>query len=223
MAETRIEQQVGDVSPVVTGNKEPALLVAATGSMTQSNEDGFNQSRKVVLGDAITQILDGLAARKQASPDQAAGAGTTDGLLTVTCTGGQAQSLGMLTPENHRQQWQQVTWTGEAEILPGLRLLTEAFEQEFGNVPEIDQPKMLALIITDSEALDSASFINEITKAEVSDTYVCIAVMGTGTEHDTVLSRYQEVAKHNDHVRVVDFGNTSSSATIAEATLSLLS
>ncbi len=105
--------------------------------------------------------------------------------------------------------------------MPGWNALNEVFLDEFGDVPQLDRPKMLALVITDGEADDTDAFASEMQKVG-KRAYVVLAVMGYGEEHDRALKVYQDVASANDHVRVVSFGNTADPNRIADAVVSIV-
>ncbi len=216
------EPGIGDISPVAaTGvEKEPMALIDTTGSMTWSNEDGGTTSRKDVLGEAMGIIVTKLAAEdSQAAAEKEAGE-DAGGLMTVTFAKDNVQKIGDLSSENWRQKWGEIRWGNQTEIMPGWNALNEVYLDEFGDTPQLDRPKMLALVITDGEAEDTDAFAAEMAKAG-KRAYVVLAIMGYGEEHDRALQVYQQVATGNDHVRVVSFGNTADPNRIADAILSL--
>lgn len=224
MTSGRAEPEIGDISPVVPAGveKEPMLLLDTTGSMGWENQEGSSISRWDVLTEAIGPIVTKLAAEDSQAAEEKAAGEDAGGLMTVTFAGGQATNIGDLSPENYREKMANVQLGGQTYLMPGWHLLTQTFMEEFGDTPEMQRPQMLALIITDGEAQDTEAFSTELEKIK-GNAHVCVAVMGFGDEHDKALTRYQEVAKSNDHVRVVSFGNTTTPDQIATSVISLLS
>jgi hypothetical protein len=141
--------------------------------------------------------------------------------MAVTFAQDNVQKIGDLSPQNWRTKWAQIRWGNGTEIMPGWNALNEVYLDEFGDVPQLDRPKMLALVITDGEAIDTDAFADEMRKLG-KRAYVVLAVMGYGEEHDRALEVYQDVSTVNDHVRVVSFGNTTDPNRIASAVVSLI-
>jgi hypothetical protein len=217
----QIEPGIGDISPVAAAGVEiePMALIDTTGSMTWPNEDGGQTARKDVLGEAMGIIVEKLGAEdSQAEKESGEDAG---GLMTVTFAQDNVQKIGDLSPANWRTKWDQIRWGNGTEIMPGWNALGEVYLDEFGDVPQLDRPKMLALVITDGEAIDTDAFAEEMRKVG-NRAYVVLAVMGYGEEHDRALRVYQDVASTNDHVRVVSFGNTTDPNRLADAVVSLV-
>ncbi|MHB8691899.1 MAG: vWA domain-containing protein [Solirubrobacteraceae bacterium] len=196
-------------------------LIDTTGSMTWPNEEGSDTARKDVLGEALGIIVEKLGAHdSQAEKEQGSGE-DAGGLMAVTFAQDNVHKIGDLSPENWRTKWSQIRWGNGTEIMPGWTALGEVYLDEFGDVPQLDRPKMLALVITDGEANDTDAFAEEIRKVG-NRAYVVLAIMGYGEEHDRALSVYQDVASVNDHVRVVSFGNTTDPNRLADAVVSLV-
>lgn len=217
----QVEPGIGDISPVAAAGVEiePMGLIDTTGSMTWPNEEDGQTARKDVLGEAMGIIVEKLGEQdSQAEKESEEDAG---GLMTVTFAQGNVQKIGDLSPENWRAKWAQIRWGNGTEIMPGWNALNEVYLEEFGDVPQLDRPKMLALVITDGEAIDTDAFADEMRKVG-KRAYVVLAVMGYGEEHDRAVSVYQDVASVNDHVRVVSFGNTTDPNRIADAVVSLV-
>lgn len=217
------EPSIGDLSPVMPAGveKEPMLLLDITGSMSWANSPNGGDDRRTIISEALSTIVSRLAAEdSQAEAEKAAGE-DAGGLMTITFADGQAQELGDLSPENFREKWASIQWGGNTRIMPGWELLMQTYMEEFGNVPALDRPQILALVITDGEALDTQEFATALSQLKGVG-HACIAVMGFGGEHDTALKLYQDVAAGNPNVRVVSFGNETNPNTIADAVDSLL-
>jgi hypothetical protein len=202
--------------------KEPMLLLDTTGSMSYPAGEGSNVERRQVIGEAIGRIVEVLGAEdSQAAKEQAAGE-DAGGLMTVTFAGGTAQNIGDLSSDNVREKWSQIRWGGGTVIMPGWELLVETYLEEFGDVPKLDRPHLLALVITDGEANDTDQFAQTLGQAK-GGVYVCIAILGFGAEHDRALQVYKQIEAQNDHVRVVTFGSETDPNTIADGLLSMIS
>ncbi len=98
-------------------------------------------------------------------------------------------------------------WDGGTLIMPGLSKLLEVYNEEFGDRPVAQRPKLMALIITDGEARDYQKFVNAI-KTLSGNIYIELAIIGYGDEHDRALKAYQTAAEQNPgHVEVRTFGS----------------
>jgi uncharacterized protein YegL len=202
--------------------KEPMLLLDTTGSMSYPVAEGSSIQRRQVIGEAIGRIVEVLGAEdSQAAKEQAAGE-DAGGLMTVTFAGGQAQSIDDLSPANWHQKWNAIQWGGGTVIMPGWEALVDQYMEEFGDVPKLDRPHLLALVITDGEANDTDQFAQTLAQAK-GGVYVCIAILGFGQEHDRALQVYKQIEAQNSHVRVVTFGSETDPQTIADGLLSMMS
>jgi hypothetical protein len=219
----QIEPGIGDISAVAAPGVEiePMVLVDTTGSMTWPNEDGGDTARKDVLGEAMGIIVEMLGAEDSQAEKEKESGEDAGGLMAVTFAKDNVQKIGDLSSENWRAKWSQIRWGNGTEIMPGWNALNEVYLDEFGDVPQLDRPKMLALVITDGEASDTDAFADEMRKLG-KRAYVVLAVMGYGEEHDRALKVYQDVSTVNDHIRVVSFGNTTDPNRIADAVVSLV-
>lgn len=223
MTEAREEPGIGDISPVAPAGVtiEPMLLLDSTGSMRWSAEEGKAPTRWEVILEAIGTMVEKLGAEdSQAAAEQAAGE-DAGGLMTVTFAVDNVNKIGDLSPSNYREKLGKVELGNTTEIMPGWNALNEVYLEEFGDTPALDRPKMLALVITDGEALDTDQFAAELAKVGKT-AFVTLAIMGYGAEHDRALQAYQKVAEGNDHVRVVSFGNTTDPQKLADAAISLV-
>jgi hypothetical protein len=223
------EPAIGDISAVAPAGveKEPMLLLDTTGSMTWSNTGPSREtapSRWSILEEVLPAVVTRMTEEDSQRVKEQAEAGDEDegGLMTVTFAGGQADKIGDISPENMKEQLAAIRAKlgGGTEIMPGWNALNEVYLDEFGDTPQLDRPKMLAIVITDGEALDTEDFAAEMQKVG-NRAYVVLAIMGYGTEHDQATAAYQKVADANDHVRLVSFGNTTDPDKITDAILSL--
>lgn len=217
------EPSVNDLRPLLNPGveNEPMLLLDITGSMSYPVAEGSSVQRREVIGEAIGRIVEQLAAQdSQAAKEQAAGK-DAGGLMTVTFAGGSATCIDDLSPANWRQKWAALPWGGGTWIMPGWNVLVDTYMEEFGEVSKLERPHLLGLIITDGEAQDTAEFAQTLAQTK-SGTYVCVAMLGFGPEHDQALTAYRQIAAANDHVRVVTFGSETDPSTIADGLLSLL-
>lgn len=221
---TTSEPSVNDLSPMLKPGveKEPMLLLDTTGSMSYPVADGSRIERRQLIGEALGRIVEVLGAEdSQAAKEQASGE-EAGGLMTVTFAGGSATCIDDLSPDNWRQKWSQIRWGGGTLIMPGWEALVEQYLEEFGDVPKLDRPHLLALVITDGEAEDTDQFAQTLAQAK-GGVYVCIAILGYGHEHDRALEVYKKIEAQNDHVRVVTFGSETNPDTIADGLLSMMS
>jgi hypothetical protein len=218
------EPSVNDLSPILKPGveKEPMLLLDTTGSMSYPAAEGSTLQRRQVIGEAIGRIVEVMGAEdSQATKEEAAGE-DAGGLMTVTFAGGSAQSLDDLSPDNWHKKWDAIQWGGGTQIMPGWEKLADVYMEEFGDVPKLDRPQLLALVITDGEADDTDQFAQTLAQAK-GGVHVCIAILGYGQEHDRALQVYKQIEAQNDHVRVVTFGSETDPNTIADGVLSMIS
>ncbi len=190
--------------------KEPMLLLDTTGSMNYGTSAQDPTPRKDTIREAIGIIVAQLAAEDS----QAAGEEEGGGLRTVTFAGGQARDIGDLNPANIEQKWNAIHWAGGTRIMPGLNVLVQTYNEEFGSVPPATRPLLLALVITDGEADDSAAFANAIAQAS-GGIYFALAIIGYGPEHDAALRSYQQIEAQNAHVKVLPFAAETDPTVIA--------
>lgn len=197
--------------------KEPMLLLDTTGSMNYSVAENDTTPRKDVIREAISLIVERLAAAdSQAAKEEEGG-----GLRTVTFADGQAHDIGDLNPNNLRDKWSHIRWGGGTRIMPGFNMLLKTYTDEFGKEPLAERPLLLALVITDGEADDTAAFRDTVNRAAGS-MYVALAIIGHGTEHDRALQAYQQVEAQNGHVKVLPFAGETDPQVIANALLRMI-
>lgn len=214
------EPSVQDLSPVVPANveKEPMLLLDTTGSMSWPASATQDRPNRIeVVHEAIGGVVEALAKQdSQAAHEEGGG-----GLMTITFAGGTAKNIDDINPANLKDKWNGIQWGGGTEIMPGWNKLVDTFMDEFGSRPRTERPTLLALVITDGEASDTDQFAAEMAKTS-GDTYVCIALLGYGTEHDQAQAKYQQISDANKNFRVVSFGGETDPNQIAEGLLSLI-
>lgn len=218
------EPSINDLSPIAPKGTllEPVALIDTTGSMSWPVSATSSLERRDVLGEAMGALVEALAAKDaQAEAEKAAGDDDKGGLLTFTFAGGGAKELGDLDADNWRAKWKSIQWGGGTVIMPGWTEVVSAFVEEFHDTPADEKPSLLALVITDGEADDTDAFARVLANKQ-DDTYVCVAIMGYGPEHDRALHVYQNIALQNDHVRVVTFGSETDPNVISSGLLSLV-
>lgn len=194
--------------------KEPMLLLDTTGSMNYATAENEPTPRRDTIREAISVIVGELAKEDSQSAKEEGGGG----LRTVTFAGGTAHDLEDLNPSNLQQKWGNIRWGGGTEIMPGLRKLIAVYNDEFGSRPADDRPLLMAVIITDGEAEDTADFANAVAQAK-GGVYFVLGIIGYGAEHDAALSRYQSVAQQNPHVKVISFNSQTDPQVIAKTLL----
>ncbi len=197
--------------------KEPMLLLDTTGSMNYGSAANDPTPRKDVIREAISLIVEQLTAEDSQAAEEEEGGG----LRTVTFADGQAHDIGDLNPDNLREKWSRIRWSGGTRIMPGFNLLLKTYSDEFGSEPLEERPLLLALVITDGEADDTEAFKNTVARAAGS-MYVALAIIGHGTEHDRALQAYQQVEAQNAHVKVLPFAGETDPSIIANALLRMI-
>lgn len=219
---TAMEPSKQDLSPVVpTGvEKEPILLLDTSGSMSWPTSDGGHVARRDLVGEAMGLLVTKLGAEDSQAEEEAAAGEDAGGLMTVLFSD-EAEVLGDLSETNWRQKWATIPWGGGTHIMPGWSLVIDNYLEEFGETPKTERPALLVLVITDGEATDIAQFEAECAKAQ-GGTYICVAIVGYGVEHDRTVTDYQKIAASNSHVRVVSFESETDPSVVAEALISLV-
>ena len=197
--------------------KEPMLLLDTTGSMNYRTAENDGTPRRDTIHEAISIIVARLAAAdSQAAKEEGGG-----GLRTITFADGRANDIGDLNPNNLQQKWGQIRWAGGTRIMPGFNMLLKAYTDEFGSEPPAERPLLLALVITDGEADDTAAFRDMIARSAGS-MYVALAIIGYGPEHDRALQAYQQVEAQNAHIKVLPFAGETDPEVIAGALMRMM-
>lgn len=223
MSTQATEPSVNDLSPVIPSGveNEPMLLLDITGSMSYPASDGSTTSRWSVITEALPQVVSILAAKDSQAAKEAAAGEDAGGLMTYTFAGGKAEEVGDLSPDNCRAKIDAIQLGGNTVIMPGWNALVEGYMEEFGERPATDRPHLLALVITDGEADDTDAFAQTLANSG-SGTYVCLAILGYGEEHDRAYAAYSKIAETNKRVRLVTFADVTDPKTIADGLVSLL-
>jgi len=212
------EPSVNDLSPVVAKGveKEPVALVDISGSMSWPVADGSTVQRREVVGEAMGLLVKYLEGEdSQAAAEQADGSEDKGGLL-VHLFSDHAEELGDLNSANWRQKWDSIRWGGGTRIMSAWEAAQNDYLEEFGEVPALDRPVLLTLVITDGEASDWDEFSKVLEQATAQRKF-CVAIVGHGADHDRTLAAYKAVeAKNGKHVRVVTFGGETDPAAIAQ-------
>lgn len=199
---------------------EPVALIDISGSMGDPAAPGSHILKYQVVTEAMRTIVRLLYTLDSQAESELAAGEDKGGLLVFTFSH-EANEVGDLTPDNFDAKWGAIEWGGGTQIVPAWDLATEAYDEEFGDKPKLDRPRLLALIITDGEAQDSKLFQQQLMATKGS-AYICVCIIGHGSAHDETLTSYAKIADTNKHVRVVSFDSLTSAATLADAVKSLL-
>ena len=210
--------QAQQPAPMAAGmEKEPMLLLDITGSMNYASGENDRTPRRDLVREAIGIIVTQLAQEdSQAAHEEGGG-----GLRTVTFAGGQARDIGDLNPGNLNQKWSQISWAGGTRIMPGWNTLLQTYQEEFGQEPEASRPTLMALVITDGEADDTAQFAQALSQTGGS-VYVVLAIVGYGPDHDAALRAYQAIEQSSAHMRVLTFASETDPQVIARTLLRMI-
>ena len=198
--------------------KEPMLLLDITASMNAPIGRRNETPRLDIVKEAIKLLVDQLHHLNKNKPMNKRR--TEGGLRTITFAGGQANDMNLLTPSNFEPRWKGINWEGNTRIMPGWRLLEKAFTRDFGHRAVQERPVMLALVVTDGEALDIEEF--ERTLAQDKNAYVVICIVGYGEDHDSALSQFTIISKTNDRLKVIPLKGADDAPLIAGTLLSMV-
>lgn len=195
--------------------KEPMLLLDVTASMNAPISRANPRPRLEIIKEAVKLLLGQLASLP---PGQRATAET--GLRCITFAGGDASDLQVLNPRNFDQKWQGINFEGNTLIMPGWVTLHQAFDDAFARQPANQKPVLLALVITDGDALDIEEFERHL--AQDSNSYVVIAVVGYGEEHDSAVANFHNIARTNPRLRVIPLMVAQDAPIIAGTLLNMI-
>lgn len=218
------EPSVNDLSPVVAKGieKEPVAIIDISGSMSWPAAEGGSVQRREILGEAMGLLVRSLEGEdSQAAREQADGSDDDGGLL-VHLFSDHATELGDLNSSNWRAKWDSIRWGGGTRIMTAWEAAQADFLEEFGDLPNMDRPVMLTLVITDGEATDAADFEKVLEQANSTRKF-CVAIIGYGSDHDATLKSYKGAeAKNSKNVRVVTFGGETDPEIIAAGLTQLI-
>ncbi len=195
---------------------EPMLLLDVTGSMQFSTSPNSTVKRRDTVEEAIGMIVGEIAKHDSQAVHEQGEGGEGGGLRTITFASGQADDIGDLNPANLRQKWQRIRWGGGTYIAVGWQKLKQVYREEFQRRPPAEQPKLLALVVTDGEAQDNDQFV-QLLDQESRSTYIVIALLGHGQDHENATRRYADLAARNNHVKLVNFGPETDPSQICAA------
>jgi hypothetical protein len=189
-----------------------------TGSMAEPASSAGGISRRELARQAVASIVKQLEAEdSQAEHEEDAG-----GVMTVVFSRGEAESIGDLSSQNLDQKWRSIRWGGGTYIVPGWNTLIDTYMEEFGEEPPEKRPLLMAVILTDGEAVDTDEFIQALDQVK-GGVAVVVALIGFGDEHDRALSAYQRVAsQHRGNVEVVSFADQTDPEVIADRLLQMI-
>jgi len=214
---------VNDLTPLTGANVEPMLLIDVSTSMGESAAPGSRITRKDVIEEILPTVIEALEDEdSEAEGERAAGADEAEigGVYTIAFSSA-ATDMEDLNSANIDQKMAQIPWGGGTRIVEGWNMLTGHYVQEFGDRPLMKRPKLAALIVTDGEAQDGEAF-GRILADKDDMVFAVVAVIGHGKAHDATLTQYKQIAKGNNHVRVLSFDAVTSGRDIAGNLLTLL-
>jgi hypothetical protein len=196
--------------------KEPMLLLDTTGSMNDPTSEGSKIPRYETVKEAIKYIVEKLGEQDSQAVHEEEGGG----LRTITFAGGEAEDIDDINLDNLQEKWDDIEWAGSTSIMPGWDELKDVYMEEFGNREPADRPLLMGLVVTDGEADD----LNEFAEALKDDhnSYVVIALLGYGRDHDIALESFNRVANENPRVKVIPFGSKTSPKMIADTLLRMI-
>jgi hypothetical protein len=221
---TQNEPSINDLNPMLKEGveKEPIALIDTSGSMSFAVADGSSVKRWDVVGEAMGLLVVSLEGEdSQAASEQAEGSDDKGGLLTYGFASS-VTGVGDLNSSNWRERWSRVKVGGGTYIMPAWEKAQAEYLEEFEDVPTMDRPALLALIVTDGEAADADKF-TKVLETAGAGRYFCVAIVGYGPEHDNTLRAYKAAEQANPkHVRVVTFGGETDPTVIADGLKSLV-
>jgi hypothetical protein len=216
------EPTKNDLSPMTRAETEPVLLLDTTGSMSWPASDSSPVTRQQVVHEALSGVVAALEAKdSQAAAESAAAGEQEGGVMLVTFSDGTAQVLEDINSANFVEKWGEIVWGGSTLIMPGWNEVLENYMEEFGDQPITERPALLALVITDGEASDMDEFAKVIAGAKAG-TYIAVAVIGHGSDHDKALAQWQQAAEGHDHVRILTFGGETDPKVISDGLLAMV-
>jgi len=192
-----------------------SVLLDTTGSMNLYTSESNKTPRNDTICEVVRYLVSELEDKNLHAPNK-----EKEGVTCITFANGAATNIGNINSNNLKQKWSQIEWSGRTIIMPGWNELKKTYDAEFGDSNVNDRPLLFALVITDGEAED----INEFAAILATDpnSYVVIASMGFGLEHDNALISFNNVAQSNPRVRVIPFKANTHPKTISNTLLKMI-
>jgi hypothetical protein len=197
-------------------DQEVIVLLDESTSMTWEAAQGSPVTRWAVVTEAMPLFVQALEAHdSQAGKEQAGGSDEKGGLLVHSFSNIHTER-GDMNSSNFARKWPKDPQGGGTTIMPAWEAAQEDFMDEFGDVPPLDRPALLTLVVTDGEASDAAQFAQVLANAKTGR-YFAVAIVGHGSEHDQTLASYQAAASANPkHVAVMSFDSVTNPAELAQ-------
>jgi hypothetical protein len=214
------QQTTNDLTPMVTGDYEPAIAIDLSGSMGER----VNPNEQTTKFQLVTEVL-GVLVERLAGTDSQAGhetAGDEDeGGLWAAVFSSSGRSIGDLNPQNWRAKWASAQPGGGTYICTGWDQLERKYQQEFGGLAASERPARFWLFISDGQPSDERQFEQRLANAP-DNLNVAVAVTGYGPEHDQAVAAYQRIASTRRNVRAITFGTETNPTVIADAVLGMM-
>src|SRR6185312_9458491 len=154
---------LNDVTPFTRGKTEPMLLLDLSGSEAEGATPGSDRPRKIdVILEALPTIIEALEDEDSEAADKAAAGEEEEeggGVYTIGFSD-QVFDFGDLNSENLAAKRVEILKAlgGGTYIVPGWNALVGHYDDEFGDRPIQEQPRLAALVVTDGEAADAKAF-----------------------------------------------------------------
>lgn len=214
---------LNDVTPLTQGKVEPMLLLDLSGSMVMegaSADDNSPRKIDVVLEalPTIVEALEGEDSEHEENPEEE----DEGGIYTIGFSD-QIFDFKDLNSKNVASKRAEIRSRagGGTVIVGGWNAIAGHYDDEFGDRPIQDQPRLAGLIITDGAAEDGDLFAELLAK-QGKRTYIVVAVIGHGKAYERTVKQYTDIAKNNSHVRLLTFDSVTNPLIIARSLLALI-
>jgi len=199
--------------------KWPIMLLDTTGSMNEMCSMGGNIPRKELVLSCVSVIIEMLSVIDDAEVQPT---GWKRGCPIITFNAIEKGIYrGFMHGDNLQQEWPLIQFHGGTHIMDGWRTMLNMYQEHFTELPQIQWPLVLCLIITDGELQDGHEFEQHL-KHVAGRAFIEIAVVGYGEDHDKALHHYRHIAHHHHHIRVTAFTGETDPNAIASQLLSLI-
>lgn len=200
---------------------EPALIVDATGSMTEQAAPHGSTTKAQLATDISRIVVEQLFSRDSQAADER---GTRKGgVLTRIYHDGIEVELGDLTPDNFASMWN-FKWRGGTYIMPALSAALNDFQEEFSEAlagsDDTVKPILGLLIINDGELSDQTES-ERFFRSVGGQVYTSIVVLGYGPDHDAAVRSWRAIAAVNPHVKVTEANASTDAVALASDLLSM--